>query len=120
MRARARAMAWRAGGEYPGAGRSWLVAAAAGGGGGGGGDLKQPRAGQGRRRWLVAVVPGGAGGNDGGRRGTRKKASAAAVGWLLVGALFTSPKILQNFSDSPSHRIFRCMYGVLNIDKNKN
>jgi len=35
-------------------------------------------------------------------------------------ALFSSPKILQNFSDSPSHRIFRHMHGVLNIDENKN
>jgi len=35
-------------------------------------------------------------------------------------ALFTSQKVLQNFSDSPSHRIFRRMHGVLNIDKNKN
>jgi len=34
-------------------------------------------------------------------------------------ALFSSLKILQNFSDSPSHRIFRRMHGVLNIDKNK-
>jgi hypothetical protein len=31
-----------------------------------------------------------------------------------------SSKILQNFSDSPSHRIFRRMHEVLNIDKNKN
>jgi len=30
------------------------------------------------------------------------------------------PKILQNFSDFPSHRIFRHMHEVLNIDKNKN
>ena len=37
-----------------------------------------------------------------------------------VKALFSSQKILQNFSDSPSHRIFRCMHGVLNIDENKN
>ena len=35
-------------------------------------------------------------------------------------ALFTSQKILQNFSHSPSHRIFRRMYRVLNIDENKN
>jgi len=35
-------------------------------------------------------------------------------------ALFSSLKILQNFSNSPSHRIFRRMYEVLNIDKNKN
>jgi len=34
-------------------------------------------------------------------------------------ALFSSQKILQNFSDSPSHRIFRHMHKVLNIDKNK-
>jgi len=35
-------------------------------------------------------------------------------------ALFSSQKILQNFSDSPSHRIFRRMHRVLNIDENKN
>ena len=35
-------------------------------------------------------------------------------------ALFSSQKELQNFSDSPSHRIFRRMHGVLNIDENKN
>jgi len=35
-------------------------------------------------------------------------------------ALFTFQKILQNFSDSPSHQIFRCMHEVLNIDENKN
>jgi len=35
-------------------------------------------------------------------------------------ALFTFQKILQNFSHSPSHRIFRRMHGVLNIDENKN
>ena len=33
---------------------------------------------------------------------------------------FSSQKILQNFSNSPSHRIFRHMHGVLNIDENKN
>jgi len=38
--------------------------------------------------------------------------------WLL--ALFSFPKILQNFLDSPSHRIFRRMHEVLNIDENKN
>jgi len=38
----------------------------------------------------------------------------------LAKALFTStqkPKIFQNF---PSHRIFRRMHGVLNINENKN
>jgi hypothetical protein len=35
-------------------------------------------------------------------------------------ALFGSQKILQNFSDSPSHQIFRRMHEVLNIDENKN
>jgi len=35
-------------------------------------------------------------------------------------ALFTSQKILQNFSYFPSHRIFRRMHGILNIDENKN
>jgi hypothetical protein len=33
-------------------------------------------------------------------------------------ALFSSQKILQNFSDSPSHRIFGHMHEALNIDKN--
>jgi hypothetical protein len=31
--------------------------------------------------------------------------------------LFSSQKILQNFSDSPSHRIFIHMHEALNIDK---
>ena len=35
-------------------------------------------------------------------------------------ALFSYPKILQNFSDFLSHRIFRRMHEVLNIDENKN
>jgi len=39
---------------------------------------------------------------------------------LRTKALFSFQKILQNFSDSPSHRIFRRMHGVLNIDENKN
>jgi hypothetical protein len=30
---------------------------------------------------------------------------------------FSSQKILQNFSDSTSHRIFRHMHEALNIDK---
>ena len=38
----------------------------------------------------------------------------------LTKALFSSQKILQNFSDSPSHQIFRHMHEVLNVDKNKN
>jgi len=35
-------------------------------------------------------------------------------------ALFSCLKILQKFSDSLLHRIFRRMHGVLNIDENKN
>jgi len=35
-------------------------------------------------------------------------------------ALFSSLKILQNFLNFPSHRIFRRMHGVLNIYENKN
>ena len=34
-------------------------------------------------------------------------------------ALFTSSQKPKIFQDSPSHRIFRHMHGVLNIDKNK-
>ena len=37
--------------------------------------------------------------------------------FLLFGLV---PKILQNFLDFPSHRIFRRMHGILNIDENKN
>jgi len=37
-----------------------------------------------------------------------------------IWALFTSTKNLKFFQNSPSHRIFRRMYGVLNINKNKN
>ena len=40
--------------------------------------------------------------------------------FLIYLALFSSRKVLQNFSDSPSHRIFRRMHGVLNINENKN
>jgi len=32
----------------------------------------------------------------------------------------TFQKILQNFSDSPSHQIFKRIHEVLNIDENKN
>jgi hypothetical protein len=32
-------------------------------------------------------------------------------------ALFSSQKILQNFSDFPSHRIFGHMHEALSIDK---
>jgi hypothetical protein len=32
-------------------------------------------------------------------------------------AMFSSQKILQNFSDSPSHRIFRHIHEALNIDE---
>jgi hypothetical protein len=39
---------------------------------------------------------------------------------LPIRALFSSQKILQNFSDSPSHQIFRRIHEVLNIDENKN
>jgi len=38
----------------------------------------------------------------------------------IAQALCSSQKILQNFSDFSSHRIFRHMHEVLNIDKNKN
>ena len=57
---------------------------------------------------------------------TSGRAHPCHVVWLyqvcrkLVRALFTSQKILQNFSHSPLHRIFRRMHGVLNIDENKN
>jgi hypothetical protein len=39
---------------------------------------------------------------------------------VIIMALFSSQKILQNVSHSPSHRIFRRMHEVLNIDENKN
>ena len=47
-------------------------------------------------------------------------APRACLQQALFRALFSFSKILQNFSDSPSHRTFRRMHGVLNIDKNKN
>jgi hypothetical protein len=40
-----------------------------------------------------------------------------AIKTKLATALFSSEKILQNFSDSLSHRIFGHMHEVLNIDK---
>jgi hypothetical protein len=36
---------------------------------------------------------------------------------LITKAMFSSQKNLQNFSDSPSHRIFGHMHEALNIDK---
>jgi len=50
-----------------------------------------------------------------------KKTSASSFRseFLAPQALFTFQKILQNFSDSPSHRIFRGMHEALNIDENK-
>jgi hypothetical protein len=35
----------------------------------------------------------------------------------VIKALFSFPEILQNFLDSPSHRIFEHMHEALNIDK---
>jgi tRNA(Met) C34 N-acetyltransferase TmcA len=46
---------------------------------------------------------------------TREKSQ----GFLVTG-LFSSQKILQNFSHFPSYRIFRRIHGVLNINENKN
>ena len=43
-----------------------------------------------------------------------KPVPCGCVGWMVC-----SQKILQNFSDFPSHRIFIRMHGVLNIDENK-
>jgi len=40
--------------------------------------------------------------------------------WQRLRPLFSSQKILQNFSYFSSHRIFRRMHKVLNIDENKN
>ena len=60
----------------------------------------------------------------------RQQGRAASGQWAAAGdpcpsgrwtwALFSSQKNLQNFSDSPSHRIFRGMHEVLNINENKN
>ena len=44
----------------------------------------------------------------------------ASIWCLPVWALFSSSKILQKFSDFSSHRIFRRIHRVLNIDENKN
>ena len=49
-----------------------------------------------------------------------RQSNASSEPQCSLQALFSSPKILQNFLDSPSHRIFRRMHGVLNIDENKN
>jgi hypothetical protein len=55
---------------------------------------------------------GGEGGRDGAGAGGGKESPTMGLVYFK--------KILQNFSDFPSHRIFRRMYKVLNIDKNKN
>jgi hypothetical protein len=36
---------------------------------------------------------------------------------IAIKVMFSSQKILQNFSDFPSHRIFGHMHEALNIDK---
>jgi hypothetical protein len=48
------------------------------------------------------------------KKETRTKTS---TNFFFDKALFSFQKILQNFSDSPSHRIFGHMHEVLNIDK---
>jgi len=40
--------------------------------------------------------------------------------WCCLWPCLVPKKILQNFLDSPSYRIFKRMHGVLNIDENKN
>ena len=54
------------------------------------------------------------------RRPSQSSRGRASSHSLMIKALFSSQKILQNISYSPSHRIFRRMHEVLNIDKNKN
>ena len=54
------------------------------------------------------------------RPGMERFGKGLKTGFTVGKALFSLSKILQNFSDSPSRRIFRRMHGVLNIDKNKN
>jgi len=51
--------------------------------------------------------------------------SKDSMGWMKFFGWGTKQglsfqKNLQNFSDYPSHRIFRRMHEVLNIDENKN
>jgi hypothetical protein len=51
------------------------------------------------------------------RRTGKEIKRAAALSSSQIEELFSSLKILQNFSDSPSHRIFEHMHESLNIDK---
>ena len=51
---------------------------------------------------------------------SRSHCNGCSCIWRSSLALFSSQKTLQKFSDSPSHRIFRHIHEVLNIDKNKN
>jgi len=52
------------------------------------------------------------------RESNRAHSSVDSLDKSMQLALFSLQKILQNFSDFPSHRIFRHMHKVLNIDKN--
>jgi hypothetical protein len=49
-----------------------------------------------------------------------KDAATCRRGHTHTWAQFSYPKILQIFSDFPSHRIFRHMHEVLNINKKYN
>jgi len=50
----------------------------------------------------------------------RKKGKLQIQNKMQKLVLFSSQKNLQNFSDFPSHQIFRRMHEVLNTDENKN
>ena len=55
------------------------------------------------------------------KRVSKIKMMSAVVSWFVaLGPCLLLPKNPKFFQDSPSHRIFRRMHGVLNIDKNKN
>jgi len=53
-------------------------------------------------------------------RGHREEIKDISADRSINKGIVKFKKILQNFSDFPSHQIFRRMHGVLNIDENKN
>jgi hypothetical protein len=63
------------------------------------------------KRWLFSILDFGLK-----RPKNPKEPHEALMRAINSTALFTSPNILQNVSDSPSHRILRHMYRILNID----
>ena len=96
--------------------RRWVMAAGAAGG------AHQALAGRQAACCFGGAEQGEGRWGNGGRKRARELNAHPCFGQenKMSRALFSSQKILQNFSHFLSHRIFRRMHEVLNIDENKN